>query len=275
LTIALEGFGKVGSRLAQLLDQAGARVTALATVHGMVVDPGGLDVPILLRLKEIYGDALVNHLEGRPRLPPEQLISQPIDVLIPGARPWVIRADNVDRVRARWIVPIANAPITLQAEARLADRHVLVVPDFVANCGGIFAGELLANGFGIDDGQAVIEGEFVRLLVGLLDQSARSGRTLAVEARELAWRRHRALDGASGTNASGGARLAHLLQTEGAQGIRKRIAWRMHRVCPQADGAIRAAAAERLADMTIGRTQQELRVAGRREAVATVEGGAV
>jgi glutamate dehydrogenase/leucine dehydrogenase len=262
LTVALEGFGKVGSQVAQLLDQAGARVTALATVHGMVADPGGLEVPVLLRLKEIYGDALVNHLEGRPCLPAAQLVTQEADVLVPGARPWVIREDNVDRVQARWIVPIANAPITPQAEARLADRQVVVVPDFVANCGGIFAGELLANGFGLDDGQAVIEGEFARLLVALLGEAARSGRRLADEARALAWRRHLALDGASPSPASQGARLLHLLQSEGAEGIRKRSAWRIHRVWPQADGAIRAAAAERLAEMTIGRTLQDLQAAG-------------
>ena len=273
LTIALEGFGKVGSRLALLLDQAGARLTALATVDGMVADPGGLDVPLLLRLKEAHGDPLVNHLEGRPRLPAEQLVTQPADVLVPGARPWVIREDNVDRVEARWIVPIANAPITPLAEARLADRQVVVVPDFVANCGGIFSGELLANGFGLDDGRALIEGEFARLLVELLQQAARSGRRLADEARALAWRRHLALDGALKSPASLGERFLHLLKAEGMDGIRTRTAWRIHRIWPKANGAMRSAAAERLADITIGRTRRELRTTGRREAVAMAETG--
>ena len=272
LSVALEGFGKVGLHLAQLLDRAGARLTALATVDGMVTNPGGLDVPLLLQLKALHGDALVNHLEGRPRLPSDQLVTQPADVLVPGARPWVIREDNVDRVEARWIVPIANAPITPRAEVRLADRQVVVVPDFVANCGGIFSGELLANGFGIDDGRAVIEGEFARLLVGLLEQAARSGRRLTEEARALAWRRHLALDGASVSPASPSARVLHLLQAEGMDGIWKRTAWRIHRMWPGANGAIRGAAAERLADVTIGRTRQDLQVAEQRDAVATVEG---
>jgi glutamate dehydrogenase (NAD(P)+) len=273
LTVALEGFGKVGSHLAQLLDRAGARLLALSTADGMVTDPGGLDVPLLLRLKAVHGDALVNHLEGRTRHPAEQLVTEPADVLVPGARPWVIREDNVDRVQARWIVPIANAPITPQAEVRLADRQVVVVPDFVANCGGIFSGELLANGFGIDDGRAMIEDEYAQLLVGLLGQAARSGRRLADEARALAWRRHLTLDGASASRASPGARLFGLLQAEGTDGIRKRAAWRIHRWWPQANGAIRAVAAERLADMTIGRTRQDLLDAEPRDSAAAREAG--
>jgi len=259
-TVALEGFGKVGSRLAQLLDQAGARLTALSTADGMVTDPHGLDVPLLLRLKEAHGDALVNHLDGRPALPTSQWAAQPADVLVPGARPWVIREDNVDQVKARWIIPIANAPITPRAEARLAQRQVVVVPDFVANCGGIFAGELLANGFDLDDGRAVIEGEFARLLVELLGLAARSGSRLADEARALAWRRHLALDAGPGSSHHAGMRILNLMRTEGMNGIRKRTAWRIHRRWPAVNGAFRAGAAERLADMTIGRTRQDLLV---------------
>jgi glutamate dehydrogenase/leucine dehydrogenase len=266
LTVALEGFGKVGSHLALLLHQAGARLTALATVEGMVTDPAGLEVPRLLQLKERYGDGLVNHVEGQVRRPAEQLVTEPADILVPGARPWAVREDNVDRVRSRWIIPIANAPITRRAEARLVDREVVVAPDFVANCGGIFAGELLSNGFGIEDARAMIEGEYARLLVGLLRQAARSGRTLADEARGLAWRRHLELDAGPAPQASPSARFIHLLQAEGPRGLRSRGAWRIHRMWPRANGRIRAEAARRLGEMTFGVTLGALEPADHHDA---------
>ena len=154
------GVGKVGSVVAQLLQQAGARLTVVSTVEGAVAKETGLDVSRLLELRETYADALVDHVEGAARLEAEDLPRAFVDVLIPGARPWLIHAGNVDGIRARWVVPIANAPITPEAEARLCVRGVSVIPDFVANCGGIFASDLHSHGFSLAEGRSMIEGAY-------------------------------------------------------------------------------------------------------------------
>ncbi len=258
LTIALEGFGKVASALALRLDQVGARLTAVSTINGTIINPQGFDVARLIELKSLHGDALVEHVEGGQPLPVSALLGQQADVLIPGARPWSIYEGNVDQIRARWIVPIGNAPVTPQAEAELTARGVVVVPDFVANCGGIYASALLGNGFDLDDGRAMIEGPFAQLLSALFEQSARSGRPIGEEARSLAWRRHTALCQPKAPSASRTARLRRLWQQEGSRGMWSRLAWRVHRIWPGLDGTVRTAAAHRMAQMTFVPTLYDL-----------------
>jgi glutamate dehydrogenase (NAD(P)+) len=138
-TVAIEGFGKVGGGAARFCSRAGARVVAVSTVAGTRYHPQGLDVEQLFALRRLHGDDCVRCYSDGQLLSPGRLFSLPVDVLIPGARPDAITPRNVERVQARLIVPGANIPFTETVADRLSARGVGVVPDFVANGGGVLA----------------------------------------------------------------------------------------------------------------------------------------
>ncbi|NUS07405.1 MAG: Glu/Leu/Phe/Val dehydrogenase [Nonomuraea sp.] len=133
-TLAVEGFGKVGSAVAREAVRRGARVVALSTLHGCVRDPSGLDVAELDRLRAGHGDACVGRL-GPPVLPPETLYEADADVLVPGARTGVLTASRAGLVRARVVAPAANVPYTAAGLARLRERGVVTLADFVCGAG--------------------------------------------------------------------------------------------------------------------------------------------
>jgi glutamate dehydrogenase (NAD(P)+) len=135
--VALEGLGKVGTGCVRQATAEGARMVAVSTLAGTRYDSNGLDVGRLLALREEYGDECVVRYEGGELLPKEALYSVEADVLIPGARTHCITADVAADVRASSIVPAANAPVTPEADALLHERGATVVPDFVANAGGV------------------------------------------------------------------------------------------------------------------------------------------
>jgi glutamate dehydrogenase (NAD(P)+) len=135
-SVAIEGFGKVGAGTARALSRAGARVVAVSTVRGALVEPGGLDVGELLSLRDAYGDDLVEHATLAPRRR-EALFDVECDVLVPGARPDAVRLDNVESLRCLVIVPTANIPYGEGAAEALHARRILALPDFVTNAGGV------------------------------------------------------------------------------------------------------------------------------------------
>jgi glutamate dehydrogenase (NAD(P)+) len=141
-TAAIEGFGAVGGSLATLLDRAGARVVAVSTSRGALYDPGGLDVPRLRELAARHGSGFVLGYREADRVAPEALRELPVDLFSPCARPGSIDAESAARVRARAISSGANDPIEPEAEGILAGRGVVVVPDFVANVGGVLGGTM-------------------------------------------------------------------------------------------------------------------------------------
>lgn len=146
--VAIEGFGKVGGGAARFCARAGARVVAVSTLAGARYDPNGLDVEQLLTLRQAHGDESVRSYPRGKLLSSKRLLSLPVDVLIPGARPDAISPRNVDRIRAKVIVPGANIPFTMDIANRLSARGIGVVPDFVANGGGVLAA--LADIQGLD-----------------------------------------------------------------------------------------------------------------------------
>ena len=139
-TVAIEGFGKVGGGVARYITEMGARVVALSTIHGAIYYKNGLDVGKLLEARKTSGDKIVNEYEDAERLDKEEIFALPVDILIPGARPYVITDKNADRVQARIISSIANIPITDDAEEVLFQKGIHVVPDFISNAGGTVIG---------------------------------------------------------------------------------------------------------------------------------------
>jgi glutamate dehydrogenase (NAD(P)+) len=135
LTVAVQGFGNVGGIAATLFDEAGARVIAVSDSRGGVFDGDGLDVEGVHEHKRQTGSVV--GAEAYDSVSGDELVTLECDILIPAALENQIRADNVGRVRAKTIIEIANGPTTPEADARLADRGVLVVPDILANAGGV------------------------------------------------------------------------------------------------------------------------------------------
>ncbi len=135
-TIAIEGFGKVGAGTARACARAGARVVAISTLYGLVVDPSGLDVEELLDLRGRYGDRLVDHASSEA-LPREGLFELEVDVLVPGARPDSVTAEVAERVRCAIVAPGANIPYAPGAVEVLRRRRIVAIPDFISNSGGV------------------------------------------------------------------------------------------------------------------------------------------
>jgi glutamate dehydrogenase (NAD(P)+) len=134
--VAIEGFGKAGAGTARAFARADARVVAVSTLEGALVDPGGLDADRLVQLRDEHGDRLVHHAgpEVRPR---EELFEVECDVLVPGARPDAITRESARMLRCSAIVPIANIPYAEGAVDALHARAILALPDFVTNAGGV------------------------------------------------------------------------------------------------------------------------------------------
>ncbi|MGH3040815.1 MAG: hypothetical protein ACRDNG_03585 [Gaiellaceae bacterium] len=135
-SMAIEGFGKAGAGTARACAHAGARVIAVSTIEGALVDPAGLDVDELLALRARHGDAFVHYgpVSAQPR---EALFAVECDVLVPGARPHVIAPESATELRCAAVIPAANVPYAPGATNALAACGILALPDFVSNAGGI------------------------------------------------------------------------------------------------------------------------------------------
>ena len=133
--IVVQGFGSVGKHAARLLQEKGAMLVAASDSQGALADANGLDVAALIALKD-EGGPLLDYPRGR-KLDRDAVIDVVCDIWIPAARPDVIHAQNVARLSTRLVAEGANIPCTPEAEAALAERGVLVLPDFIANAGGV------------------------------------------------------------------------------------------------------------------------------------------
>ncbi len=133
--LAIQGFGNVGRNLARLLSEEGARVIALSDTRGAVVNQYGIDVQAAIAHKSEHG--ALEGLPGTEEATNEELIELECDVLVPAALEQAITADNAPRVKAHMICEAANGATTPGGDEILEDRGVLVLPDVVANAGGV------------------------------------------------------------------------------------------------------------------------------------------
>jgi glutamate dehydrogenase (NAD(P)+) len=135
--VVLQGFGKVGGPLAFLLASAGMRVIAVSDVGGAVVNEGGLDVAALSDHVARMG-TVAGFPEGDP-IDEESMYALPSDLFVPAALGGVITEEIAEKLAAPMVVEAANGPTTLEAEPVLDRRGVIVVPDILANAGGVTA----------------------------------------------------------------------------------------------------------------------------------------
>jgi len=142
--VAIEGFGNVGRHAARYLEEKGARLVAASDSTGAVFDPEGIPVDKLTEAKGAFG-SVTAYARGE-KFSRAELFTVPCDVLIPAARPDCIHADNARAIQARLILQGANIPATAEAEQILYERGVLVVPDFIANAGGVICASVEYHG---------------------------------------------------------------------------------------------------------------------------------
>ena len=134
-TLAVQGFGNVGSQTARLLHEAGARMVAVSDREGAIRNDRGIDVHALL--KHHAETKTVAGFKGAEPMDPAELLTMPIDILVPAATDNQITEHNAARVRAKVVVEGANGPTTPEADPILLANGVLVVPDILANAGGV------------------------------------------------------------------------------------------------------------------------------------------
>ena len=135
MTVAVQGFGNVGSVAAQLLAENGCRLIAVSDSKGGIYNPKGLDIPRLLQ-ERLAGGILPDYGDA-DRISQAELLALECDVLIPAALGGQITAANAPTVRARIIAEGANGPTTPEADRILGEQKVLVLPDILANAGGV------------------------------------------------------------------------------------------------------------------------------------------
>jgi len=190
-SVAIEGFGKVGAGASKYFVRHGARVVAVSTIHQTLYDARGLDVGALLALRQAHGDAALDHYPTGERHPRAALLTLPVDILVPGARPDAICADNVDAIRARLIVPAANIPYADGTIPRLAARGVVAIPDFVANAGGVLTGMVALQRGAVDQLFTTVReriGANVRRIMTLAEQRGCGPYEAALDLAEQWWR---------------------------------------------------------------------------------------
>jgi glutamate dehydrogenase (NADP+) len=143
-TVAIQGFGNAGQGIARLLAEAGYRVVAVSDSGGGIFHADGLNIDEIIKAKnrgrdmhEIYCRHSVSENRNAEQISNEELLALDVDVLIPAALGDVIDTDNAGKVRASAILELANGPVTAKADRILEEREILVIPDILANAGGV------------------------------------------------------------------------------------------------------------------------------------------
>ena len=133
--VAVQGYGNAGAIAARLFHDAGAQIVAVNDSGGGISSESGLDPEKVLAHKKEHGSVV--GLPGSTAISNEELLGYDCDILIPAALECQIRADNADNVKAKLIVEDANGPLTIAADEILQAKNILVLPDIVANAGGV------------------------------------------------------------------------------------------------------------------------------------------
>jgi glutamate dehydrogenase (NAD(P)+) len=196
-TVAIEGFGAVGSSVAQGLEKRGSKVVAVSTSQGGLYSPDGLEVARLLEDLGRHPDRDVDFYDGADRIDKESLLELEVDVLVPCARHHSIHMDNVTKIKARLISSGSNAPVTKEAEKVLSQRGILCVPDFISNAGGVLGGTMEFAGLSRSAIEQFIDRDYSRQVSMLLEKARQEGMYIRDLAEQVALERFTRMKGAS------------------------------------------------------------------------------
>ena len=186
-TVAIQGFGNVGSHAAKFLAEAEAKIVAISDLSGAYYNPAGLNVLDMVRYvrahKVLEGYTEAEHLTN------EQLLEMEVDILVPAALGGVLTRENASRIQAKMIIEAANAPVHPDADDILAERGILLLPDILANSGGVtvsyfeWAQNRQFYQWGIDR----VRGELERLLGAAFEQVWELSKSRKVTLRTAAY----------------------------------------------------------------------------------------
>lgn len=189
MRVVVQGFGSVGRHAIRFLAERGARLVGVSDSGGARVCPAGFDLDALLAAKA-NGQSVAAFDQGEA-MDPEDLVGVECEVWIPAARPDVFREDNAGRVRARVIAEGANIPATPAAEEILAANGVLVIPDFVANAGGVICGAVEYHGGSQSQAMATIAEKIRANVTEVLSRAKAEGILPRAAAMQIAGERVR------------------------------------------------------------------------------------
>ncbi len=170
-TVAVEGFGSVGTSAALAYWQMGLKVVAISTRLGAIYAREGLNVPQLIELRKQVGDRVVQVFTDAERLDTARLLELKVDILSPCGHSHSINSTNASKVSAKIISPGANAPTVEDADGIIQDSGVLFIPDFVANCGGAMGTSMHVAGLGENYIRKFIERIYRMKLDGLIQRA--------------------------------------------------------------------------------------------------------
>ncbi|QQG50098.1 MAG: Glu/Leu/Phe/Val dehydrogenase [Candidatus Berkelbacteria bacterium] len=184
VTIAIEGFGNVGTFAFQHLSEAGVKIVAISDSRGTAYDKNGLDLDKVWAAKNDRGS--VRYTAGAEEMETEALLTLDVDVLITAAVTDVINKENKDEVKAKMIVEGSNIPMTEAIEKELIDRGVLVVPDFVANSGGVISSYCEHVGMKPEEMFKIVEEKITTTTRAVLSRADKDKKSLREVANVLA-----------------------------------------------------------------------------------------
>jgi len=168
-TIAIDGYGNVGSFAAKYLSDAGALIIALSDSKGGIYNPKGLDLKKLAQVKQDKG-TVTAYSDGK-KLALGEIYQLDCDVVIPAAQPDVITQKNQDQIKAKIIVEGANIPAPFEVEEYLSKKGILIIPDFIANAGGVISSYVEYIGASADEVFPIVEKKIVKNTKLMLDQA--------------------------------------------------------------------------------------------------------
>jgi glutamate dehydrogenase/leucine dehydrogenase len=135
----VQGYGNVGSTTATILHDFGCKIIAISDVTGGYYNSRGLDIDAVNKYVAAHPKSLLegHELKGADRITNDELLALKVDLLVPAALENQIHAGNADSVNAKMVIEGANGPVTAEADRILEDKNIVIVPDILANAGGV------------------------------------------------------------------------------------------------------------------------------------------
>lgn len=177
-TVAIEGFGNVGSFAGKFLSEAGAKLVGISDIKGLIVNEKGLEYQGLMDAINETG-AVTGYKGKAEKKDRHEIIGLNVDILVTAAVPDLVELHEVDQVKAKLIVQGSNIPMTQEVEERLADKGKVIVPDFVANAGGVISSYVEYIGGNKEQMFKTIEEKITKNTKTVLERAGEKGYTRA------------------------------------------------------------------------------------------------
>jgi len=190
ISVAIQGFGNVGSELAKFLHAKGARIVAICDYWSGIYDEKGIDVAKVARFAYAMNESQsVGNYKDARKIPRDSISDVDCDIFVPAAMSNVITMETASRLKAKAVVEAANNPTTSEAEKYLHKKGVLVLPDILVNAGGVIGSYAEYRGKSVDEAFGLIDSKIRKNTELVLDQSLQAGTIPRLVALDIAMER--------------------------------------------------------------------------------------